>query len=150
MAQKQIRQSKHSGASRPAPNRPRYLISLIGRLTTAMLTIASLTLAGCSSSPSHEPRSGGNFSLALWEWPQTFNPLNIDASGDYDDLAKASYPRAFIIQPDGSLKLNTDYFSNVESHGTEPQVVTYTINPRAVWTDSTPITWEDLKKQVDA
>ena len=34
--------------------------------------------------------------------------------------------------------------------GTNPQVVTYTINPKATWNDGTPLTWEDLKSQVDA
>ncbi len=33
---------------------------------------------------------------------------------------------------------------------TNPQVVTYTINPKVVWSDGTPMTWEDLKSEVDA
>ncbi|GAA2474570.1 hypothetical protein GCM10010198_23470 [Nocardia seriolae] len=34
--------------------------------------------------------------------------------------------------------------------GTSPQVVTYTINPKAVWTDGSPITWEDLRSEYQA
>ena len=59
-------------------------------------------------------------------------------------------PRAFRIASDGSTTVNTDYFTSVELTGTDPQVVTYTINPKAVWSDGTPITWEDIKSQIDA
>ena len=59
-------------------------------------------------------------------------------------------PRAFRIGSDGSTTVNTDYFTNVELTGTNPQVVTYTINPKAVWSDGTPITWEDIASQIDA
>jgi peptide/nickel transport system substrate-binding protein len=59
-------------------------------------------------------------------------------------------PRAFRIEADGSATLNKDFFTNVELTSTNPQVVTYTINPKAVWSDGTPITWEDIKSQIDA
>ena len=38
-------------------------------------------------------------------------------------------------QADGSLKLNTNYFTAVELTHASPQVVTFTINPKAVWSD---------------
>ena len=59
-------------------------------------------------------------------------------------------PRAFVIAPDGSMKVNTDYFTSVELTKTEPQVVTYTINPKATWSDGAPITWEDIAAQINA
>ena len=59
-------------------------------------------------------------------------------------------PRAFRIAPDGSTTVNTDYFTSVELTSTTPQVVTYTINPKAVWSDGTPITWEDIASEVTA
>src|SRR5699024_7727541 len=34
--------------------------------------------------------------------------------------------------------------------GTDPQVVTYTINPNATWSDGTPLTWEDIASQIHA
>lgn len=96
-------------------------------------------------------RDGGNLRLALSEFPSNFNELNIDGNtADVGSIVAPTLPGAFITQPDGSLKLNTDYFTNVELTSTTPQVVTYTINPKAVWSDGTPITWEDLKSEVDA
>lgn len=96
-------------------------------------------------------RDGGNLRLALTSFPANFNDLSID--GDTADVASVvtpTLPGAFITQSDGSLKLNTDYFTGAELTGTAPQVVTYTINPKAVWSDGTPITWEDLKAEVEA
>ena len=48
------------------------------------------------------------------------------------------------------MTVNTDYFTSVELTSTNPQVVTYTINPKAVWSDGTPITWEDIASQIHA
>ena len=96
-------------------------------------------------------RDGGNLRLALIVVPGNFNPLNID--GNTVDVGRRHLADAAARvhhQADGSLTLNTDYFTDVELTGTNPQVVTYTINPKAVWSDGTPITWEDIKSQVDA
>jgi peptide/nickel transport system substrate-binding protein len=96
-------------------------------------------------------RDGGNLRLALTSFPSNFNELNVDGNTfDVGSVISPTLPGAFITQADGSLKLNTDYFTGAELTGTNPQVVTYTINPQAVWNDGTPITWKDLKAQVDA
>lgn len=96
-------------------------------------------------------RDGGNLRLALTSFPPNFNELNIDGNtADVGSIVSPTLPGAFITQADGSLKLNTDYFTGAELTNTNPQVVTYTINPKAVWSDGTPLTWEDLKAQVDA
>ena len=94
---------------------------------------------------------GGNLRLALTEYPSNFNSLHIDGNeADSAAMQRWTLPRAFIISADGSTKVNTDYFTNVELTGTNPQVVKYTINPKAVWSDGTPITWEDIKSQINA
>jgi peptide/nickel transport system ATP-binding protein len=94
---------------------------------------------------------GGILRLGLSEFPVNWNILHIDGnSAETAAMLKPTLPRAFIIKPDGSTTLNTDYFTDVELTKTEPQVVTYTINPKAVWSDGTPITWEDIKYQIDA
>lgn len=96
-------------------------------------------------------RDGGNLRLALTSFPANFNELNIDGNtADVGSIVAPTLPGAFITQPDGSLKVNTDYFTSVEMTSANPQVVTYTINPKAVWSDGSPLTWEDLKSTVDA
>ncbi|WP_293055088.1 ABC transporter family substrate-binding protein [Mycobacterium sp.] len=96
-------------------------------------------------------RDGGNLRLALTSFPANFNELSIDGNtADVASVVMPTLPGAFLTQSDGSLKLNTDYFIRAELTGSAPQVVTYTINPKAVWSDGTPITWEDLKAEVEA
>jgi len=94
---------------------------------------------------------GGNLRLALTEFPANFNQLHIDGNtGDVGTIARPTLPRAFRIAPDGSLTVNTDYFTDVKLTSTNPQVVTYTINPKAIWSDGTPITWEDIAADINA
>jgi peptide/nickel transport system substrate-binding protein len=96
-------------------------------------------------------RDGGNLRLAISSFPANFNVLNIDGNtADVGSVVTPTLPGAFITQADGSLKLNTDYFTAAELTKASPQVVRLTINPKAVWSDGTPITWEDLKAEVDA
>jgi peptide/nickel transport system substrate-binding protein len=134
---------------------------------------AGLTLTACSGGKQEAPSAGGsaelgttsdinpkdvsalqrggNLRLALTAFPENFNSLHIDGnSADSAGMLKASMPRAFLIAADGSMTLNTDYFTGAELTGTNPQVVTWTINPKAVWSDGTPITWEDIAAQVHA
>ena len=141
------------------------------RLSVAALVLA-LTIAGCSSGDQKPPpaggeaevgttsdinpqdpatlRQGGNLRLALGALPANYNSLHIDSEGTGGAMLRATLPRAFRIAPDGSTTVNTDYFTSVELTGTNPQVVTYTINPKAVWSDGTPITWEDIASQIHA
>ena len=96
-------------------------------------------------------RDGGDLRLALTEFPPNFNTLHIDGnSADVGGMLKATLPRAFVIGPDSSTTVDTDYFSSVELTGTNPQVVTYTINPKAMWSDGTPLSWEDIASQIHA
>ncbi|WP_442930988.1 ABC transporter family substrate-binding protein [Mycolicibacterium sp. 050232] len=139
----------------------------------AVAAVTALALAGCSGGEREAPsaggnaevgstndinpqdvanlRQGGNLRLALTEFPSNFNPLHLDGNtADVGTLTRATMPRAFVIAADGSATVNTDYFTNVELTGNNPQVVTYTINPKAVWSDGAPITWEDIKFQTEA
>jgi peptide/nickel transport system substrate-binding protein len=148
----------------------------IGRFARAVglaTMITTLTLTACSGSNQEAPsaggsaevgstndinpqdvanlRQGGNLRLALNDFPPNFNSLHIDGNtGDVGSLMRSTMPRAFRIAADGSATVNTDYFTNIELTGTDPQVVTYTINPKAVWSDGTPITWEDIQSQINA
>lgn len=96
-------------------------------------------------------RDGGDLRLAISSFPANFNVLNIDGNtADAGSVVTPTLPGAFITQADGSLKLNTDYFTGAELTHASPQVVTLTINPKAVWSDGNPITWEDIKAEVHA
>jgi peptide/nickel transport system substrate-binding protein len=144
----------------------------IRRLCAAALVL-TLTISACSGGPQAPPpaggnaevgktsdlnpqdpatlRQGGNLRLALTEFPSNFNSLHIDGNmADAGAMLRATMPRAFRIASDGTTSVNKDFFTDVQLTSTSPQVVTYTINPKAVWSDGTPITWEDIKSQIDA
>ena len=147
-------------------------MTLLLRLLGVVLA-AALVLTGCSDSSEPVPsaggnaelgatadinpqdpatlQQGGNLRLALSGFPANFNNLHIDGNlGEIGAMYKAMMPRAFFIKPNGEMTVNSDYFTNVELTSTDPQVVTYTINPKAVWSNGRPVTWEDLAAQVAA
>ncbi len=111
-------------------------------------------LGAASDINPHDPANlarGGNLRLAIGALPENFNTLNLDGNNaETAAMLRATMPRAFVIAPDGSMTVNTDYFTNVELTKTSPQVVTYTINPKATWSDGAPITWEDIAAQIEA
>lgn len=144
---------------------------MTGRRIAAVLLVGTLLVSGCAAGASttaergvavgasselnpQDPatlREGGNLRLGLSDLPANFNVLHIDGnSAETANMLKATLPSAFRIGADGSTTVNTDYFTSVELTGTNPQVVTYTINPKAVWSDGTPITWQDIASQIHA
>lgn len=139
----------------------------------ALVFAVALVLSGCSGGPGQPPPAGGNaelgstsdlnpqdvaslrqggtLRLSLPSLPANFNTLTVDGNeGTTGGMLRWTLPRAFRVAPDGTTTVNTDYFTSVELTGENPQVVTYTINPKAVWSDGAPITWEDIASQVSA
>src|SRR6201997_3513905 len=166
--------STPSGCWPPSRERTRMspVVSVIRRLALLATGMVCGIVAGCSdgyqdvvgrravrvgTSSDINPqdparlRDGGNLRLAISSFPPNFNVLNIDGNtADVGSVVTPTLPGAFITQADGSLKLNTDYFTAAQLTSASPQVVTLTINPQAVWSDGTPITWEDIKSEVAA
>ncbi|WP_250150306.1 ABC transporter family substrate-binding protein [Mycolicibacter acidiphilus] len=94
---------------------------------------------------------GGNLRLSLGQFPPNFNVLHIDGNlADTGSVLKPTMPRAFAIGADGSATVDHDYFTSIELTRANPQVVTYTINPKAVWSDGTPFSWQDIASQIHA
>ncbi|MBF6164353.1 ABC transporter family substrate-binding protein [Streptomyces gardneri] len=145
--------------------------SLTTRLAVAAVAIG-LVASGCSSDDEGAPagsaaelgttndinphdvgelRDGGNLRLAISAFPANWNALSNDGNdAETGALERPMMPRAFRTNAAGELSINTDYFTDIQLTSTEPQQVTYTINPKAVWSDGTPITWEDIQSQANA
>ncbi|MGQ4598788.1 ABC transporter substrate-binding protein [Nocardia sp. R6R-6] len=98
-----------------------------------------------------ELRDGGNLRLAISAFPANWNSLSNDGNdAETGGIERPMMPRAFRTNAAGELSINPDYFTDVQLTNTTPQQVTYTINPKAVWSDGTPITWEDIQSQANA
>lgn len=95
-------------------------------------------------------RQGGVLRWALDELPVNLNYNQADMTGYTSSVVRALMPTTHTADTRGELSVNTDYFTSIEITGTDPQTIVYTINPRARWSDGTPITWEDLKAQWQA
>ncbi|WP_039794264.1 ABC transporter family substrate-binding protein [Nocardia araoensis] len=145
--------------------------SLTARLAIAAVAIG-LVVSGCSSDEDGAPagsaaelgttndinphdvselREGGNLRLAISAFPANWNALSNDGNdAETGAILRPMMPRAFRTNAAGELSVNTDYFTDVQLTKDDPQQVTYTINPKAVWSDGTPITWEDFRSQANA
>lgn len=141
----------------------------IRRLLVAGVAAASLLASGCASTedatgsdligstadvnphPRDDLREGGNLRIAISAYPPNWNVIQIDGNdAESADTVRPLLPRAFDTDAAGNLSVNHDYFTDVRMTGTDPQTVVYDINPKAVWSDGTPITWEDIASQANA
>lgn len=98
--------------------------------------------------PRDQVRDGGDLRWPLDQLPDNFNNNQFDGTNISDgDILPALLPAMFIGNPDGTLRINPDYLVSAELTSPNPQTVTYTINPKATWSDGTPITWRDFEAQ---
>ncbi|AHH14945.1 putative peptide ABC transporter, substrate-binding protein [Nocardia nova SH22a] len=101
--------------------------------------------------PRDAVREGGNLRLVVDEFPVNWNALSTDGNVlDTAEIVWPLMPRSYLIDAAGRTTINHDYFTDIQLTGTAPQQVTYTINPKAVWSDGSPITWEDIASQAHA
>jgi glutathione transport system substrate-binding protein len=132
------------------------------RLTTrrggvALLAIACLTgMAACSSTSSSSGsstptssagalKSGGTLTYALDEDLAGFNVLQADDTEFVlQEILNQVWPSVYIAQPNVSLALDTDVVTSATVTSTNPQTIVYQINPKATWSDGTPISAQDF------
>ncbi|KAA2262863.1 ABC transporter family substrate-binding protein [Solihabitans fulvus] len=96
-------------------------------------------------------KDGGEFKWPIDNMPDNWNYNEVDGTvADGARMINAMFPLMFTQNADASLKLNKDYLDSADLTSKDPEVVTYKINPKAKWSDGTPITWEDFQAQATA
>jgi peptide/nickel transport system substrate-binding protein len=92
---------------------------------------------------------GGTETLAIDQWIDQYNPYQVDgAQGDGAWLAELTMPDLFRTDAQGTPHANPDLLVSAAVTATSPhQQVTYTLNPKAKWSDGTPISWKDFRQQ---
>lgn len=113
------------------------------------------TTSGSSKPNSQMVKSGGNMTFALDEDLAGFN-VNTSAASEFvlQEILDQVWPQPFIINNQLTPVLNTQLLTSAVSSGAgtaaSPQVVTYVINPKAVWQDGSPIDGADFAYNYDA
>jgi peptide/nickel transport system substrate-binding protein len=101
------------------------------------------------ATPRDRMQDGGRLTWPITSMPVHYNYLHLDGTERDDKYSKfALMPRVFLFDAGSAPVWNPDYLASEPVLVTEPtQVVTYNINPKAIWYDGTPITWEDFHWQ---
>jgi peptide/nickel transport system substrate-binding protein len=98
--------------------------------------------------PRDQVRDGGDL-----RWPIDYIPANFNSNqfngADLvaSNILGALMPGLFAGTAEGGLTVNPDYLVSAQLTSPSPQTVTYTIHPKATWSDGTPITWRDFEAQ---
>ncbi|MCK2220220.1 ABC transporter family substrate-binding protein [Actinomadura sp. ATCC 31491] len=92
-------------------------------------------------------KDGGTLTLAIGQWPTQWNGNHVDGNqADTADMLDPIMPQPIVFDEKAQWKANPDYLTDVKNEvNGDKQVVTYTINDKAKWSDGTPITWEDFE-----
>lgn len=137
------------------------------RLWAAVLALitAALLAAGCGSAstkssganlkasdinpmPRDQVKDGGVVRWAIDEFPTQWNYNQIDGALQAAYLVQAAIlPAPFVANDKAELSVNPDFVTSAKVTSTSPQVITYTLNPKAKWSDGSPITVADYIAQ---
>ncbi|MEU4244830.1 ABC transporter family substrate-binding protein [Actinoplanes sp. NPDC026619] len=105
-----------------------------------------------STDINEQPRSalktGGTLNLSIQQWISQYNVGQVDGTqGDAQAILAMTQPRLWFLDESAKPSPNPDVLAAAAVTGTNPQVVTYKLNPAAIWSDQTPITWQDFATQ---
>ncbi|MER6380028.1 ABC transporter family substrate-binding protein [Streptomyces sp. NPDC001250] len=101
--------------------------------------------------PVADLRQGGTLKVAIDQWITQYNINNVDGQqGDAQEIAKTVLPDLFDSDAQGAHHINPDFLLSAKVTSTSPQVVEYELNPKARWSDGTPLSWRDFHAQWQA
>lgn len=115
--------------------------------TVAVLAVLALVASACSggSSTSVATKSGGTLTFALDQEPAGFNYLKASSNLFVTrEIMDQIWPNAFVVQPSLKPVLNSALLTSATLTKTNPQTIVYKINPKATWSDGTPINAQDF------
>lgn len=102
--------------------------------------------------PRERLREGGTLRLSLGDWPAQWNSNHVLGAKEALELVIAGLlPHSHRTDEHGVPTPDPDYVRRAEVVRRSPrQVVRYTLNRRARWSDGRPITWRDYAAQARA
>jgi peptide/nickel transport system substrate-binding protein len=102
--------------------------------------------------PRDRLREGGTLRMAIGDWPTQWNSNHVlGAKEGLSTVLGGLLPRSHRTDERGVPRPDPDYVVRAEVTDRRPrQVVTYTLNRDARWSDGRPITWRDYAAQARA
>ncbi|MCF6476749.1 ABC transporter family substrate-binding protein [Nonomuraea sp. MG754425] len=99
--------------------------------------------------PREKVKDGGTLRWGINEFPTQWNRNHVDGNlAMAAVISNALLPSPFRSDEKAEISVDTDYVLDAKVTGQRPkQEVTYTLNPKARWSDGKPITWADYQAQ---
>jgi len=109
------------------------------------VSVIAVTPGASGASTKASSSSGGTATMALDQNLAGFN-INTSAASEYvlQEIMNMVWPQAFIINNKLQPVMNNQLLESATQTSGSPQTVVYTLNPKAVWSDGTPITADDF------
>ncbi|MEV4369818.1 ABC transporter family substrate-binding protein [Nonomuraea sp. NPDC049637] len=102
--------------------------------------------------PRDKVKDGGTLRWGINEFPTQWNRNHVDGNlAMAAVISNALLPSPFVSDEKAEITVDPDYVLDAKVTDQSPkQVVTYTLNPKAKWSDGQPITWADYQAQWQA
>ena len=109
------------------------------------VSVVGVTPATSGAAVHQSSSSGGTATMALDENLAGFN-VNTTAAAEFvlQEIMNMVWPQVFIVNNNLKPVLNTQLMESATETNTSPQTIVYKLNPKAVWSDGTPITADDF------
>jgi peptide/nickel transport system substrate-binding protein len=103
---------------------------------------------GINPQPASKVKQGGTLKMAIQQWISQWNSYQVDGNqGDAQSIVAQVEPSLFHYDAQGVSQLDRDFLLSADVTSTSPQVVTYTLNPKAKWSDGKQLSWQDFATQ---
>ncbi|RLU99321.1 ABC transporter substrate-binding protein [Streptomyces griseocarneus] len=98
--------------------------------------------------PASDLKQGGTYKVSIEQWINQYNPNQTDGTqGDAASIIALLEPDLFDFDAKGVPHPNPDFLVSAKVTSTNPQVVTYELNPKAKWSDGKPLGVADFEAQ---
>ncbi|HEY2063450.1 MAG TPA: ABC transporter substrate-binding protein, partial [Amycolatopsis sp.] len=99
----------------------------------------------CNTAAADQLQDGGDVTFAIEKNIPNWNVVSAEGNVfETGMVTKGILPYTFYATPDLKPVLNKDFIESADITSSNPQVVTYKLNPKAVWSDGTPFSADDF------
>lgn len=96
----------------------------------------------CNSGPT---KKGGTYTAAMEKTIPNWNVFDSDGNTfESAQVMNGLLPQVYIVYPDLTPHLNEDLVTSADVTSQSPFTITYKVKPEAVWSDGTPIGYDDF------